>query len=493
MEEKIRKILSEKDENIVQFNLINNTNQNQFIDLFDTSNLTVVPTSSTTNPPTSQTSVSTSLLSYRGFTINPLNGDMFLSSQTGVVRVYDLNGVLITNIPLLFQAGNSTYCISNNTLYVTSQNSTDVAVIDCATYTVIQLISGFVSFLRGAEYSPIANQVYVLTQDVVNPVQVIDCNSNTIIATPVSPPFSLPLGITYNSLQNQMYVALTNIPSIGIYDCNTNLLISTVPLLLSPHSLTFCPTNNSVYIGYQGLGVNQIDVLNCNTNTIIASIPYVSVSSVIFDGVFASPLNLLYIINTTDNSIYEINPTNNTISNTIIPTNPFTTFNPTVINYNNFTGNLYVGNAGKFYLFAGALTPFYISGSSNYNSFVLNLNNEPIDIKMIRLLVQNQEQLYNEIQFTKIDSNGNQIFFPQFPITKIDTEQDQANISEIEFNGLVFDGRTYINQYQLNPNETVSVEIYYKQLDLTSASRTYPIFFKPKVQLKEYIKKELNL
>ena len=42
-------------------------------------------------------------------------------------------------------------------------------------------------------------------------------------------------------------------------------------------------------------------------------------------------------------------------------------------------------------------------------------------------------------------------------------------------------------------NVIVSFEIYYTQLDLTSASATFPIFFKPKIQLKDYIKNELNL
>ena len=138
-------------------------------------------------------------------------------------------------------------------------------------------------------------------------------------------------------------------------------------------------------------------------------------------------------------------------------------------------------------------TPYYISGSANYNAFVNNLNNEPIEIQMIRLLVLNQDQLYNQLQLTTIDSNGNQIFLPDFPINKIDINQEQGNISEIELKDVVFDGRTYINQYQLNPYESLSFEIYYIQLDLTTATPTYPIFFKPKIQLKEYIKKELNL
>jgi hypothetical protein len=133
-----------------------------------------------------------------------------------------------------------------------------------------------------------------------------------------------------------------------------------------------------------------------------------------------------------------------------------------------------------------------IRGSSNYNSFVNNLNNEPIFIQIIRLRVQNQEQLINQLQFTKIDANGHQFFTPEFPIIKIDTHQKQGNIASIDMKNLVFDGRTYINQYQLNAFESVSFEFYYKQLNLSSATSNLPLLFKPKVQLKEYIKNKLN-
>ena len=133
-------------------------------------------------------------------------------------------------------------------------------------------------------------------------------------------------------------------------------------------------------------------------------------------------------------------------------------------------------------------TPFFIGGSTNYNTFVNSLNFEPIFIDEIRILTQNQTQLYNQVQFTKIDSNGNQIFFPEFPINEVSAYQQQGNIASLKLNGLVFDGRTYINQYVINPNQVVSFEIYYKQLDLTSASPSFPIFFKPKIQLIDYIK-----
>lgn len=128
------------------------------------------------------------------------------------------------------------------------------------------------------------------------------------------------------------------------------------------------------------------------------------------------------------------------------------------------------------------------SGSTDYNFFVKSLNNEPIFVYLFRLFTINQAQLYNQVQIAKIDSNGNQLFFPEFPITKVDSNQQQGNIANIELNGLVLDGRTYINQYAVDFEETVTLEVYYKKLNLNSASNSYPIFFKPKIQLLDYLK-----
>ena len=158
--------------------------------------------------------------------------------------------------------------------------------------------------------------------------------------------------------------------------------------------------------------------------------------------------------------------------------------------YNSVTNSMYISGS-LFSVVTFTATPFFIGGSVNYNTFVNSLNNEPIFIEEIRILTQNLTQLNNQVQFTKIDSSGNQIFFPEFPINKIDIEQNN-NIANIRLYGLVFDGRTYINQYVINANQIVSFEIYYKQLDRLSATPTFPIFFKPKVQLKEYIRKDYS-
>jgi hypothetical protein len=243
-----------------------------------------------------------------------------------------------------------------------------------------------------------------------------------------------------------------------------------------------------MYVGSKFFSV--VFVIDCNTNTIISTINLGGVIPFLF--AFDYTQNNFYISSFSTN-VAVINCTSNSLTSTIV--NPSASIG---ISFDDLSNSVYFVSQGTNNIQQVTTTgitasPYYISGSVNYNYFLNNLNNEPVQIQMIRLVVQNQEQLYNQVQLTKIDSNGNQIFLPDFPINKVDTMQEQGNISKIELKDVVFDGRTYINEYQLNGNETISFEIYYTQLDLTSASATFPIFFKPKIQLKDYIKNELNL
>ena len=198
------------------------------------------------------------------------------------------------------------------------------------------------------------------------------------------------------------------------------------------------PITNQIFISdISGIGAKQYSVIDCNTNTLIST-----------------------------NTLSGSGDTYGVI-------------------YNPLTDSIYISGS-LFSVVTFTATPFFIGGSTNYNTFVNSLNYEPIFVDEIRILTQNLTQLNNQVQFTKIDSNGNQVFFPEFPINKIDVDQNN-NIANIILDGMVFDGRTYINQYVINANQIVSFEIYYKQLELFSASYSFPIMFKSKVSLKKYI------
>jgi hypothetical protein len=289
-----------------------------------------------------------------------------------------------------------------------------------------------------------SNEIYYF-DNTLNLLQKIDCSTNTIV--PIN--LSLPNLFTSNGLpyyNGYLYVYSNSTNIIDIVDTNTDTFFNSITI---PAIYTF----NPLYSAINPI-TNQLFITDFNLNRQFAVIDL--------------PTNTLVSVNT----LSGIGGTYGVI-------------------YNSLTNSMYISGS-LFSVVTFTASPFFIGGSTNYNTFVNNLNFEPIFIEEIRILTQNQTQLYNQVQFTKIDSNGNQIFFPEFPITKVDSYQQQGNIAGLQLNGLVFDGRTYINQYVINPNQIVSFEIYYKQLDRFSATPTYPIFFKPKVQLKEYIRKDYN-
>jgi YVTN family beta-propeller protein len=491
MEKKIQKLLDNKYENLVQFNVANTTSNPIFVDLFNTSDLSVIPNTSTYiyPPNTIFNSFGTpiGLDTFQDLANNPITGDVYASFGSSNVQKYDSNGVLISTLNILGSIAISriNYNSNNNNLYASDNANGDIYVINCNTFTLITTITTSFTGVFISSFDSVNNSIYYTNN--TTSILSVNCNTNTSIT--IGSPYIFNLNfVEYNSINNQLYIG-TSVNSCVIYDISTTTF--SPPILSFPTStrtFNYNYFNNFMYVG--SLSTSDVYVIDCNTNTIISTINIGGILPLLF--AFDYNLNNFYISSFTNN-VALINCNSNTLVNTI--TNP----SPSIgIVYSNINNSIYFVSQGtndiqQITTTGITTTSYYISGSANYNAFVNNLNSEPVQIQMIRLLVQNQEQLYNQFQLTKIDSDGNQIFLPDFPINKIDTNQEQGNISEIELKDVIFDGRTYINQYQLNAYESISFEIYYKQLDLTSATLTLPIFFKPKVQLKEYIKKELNL
>jgi DNA-binding beta-propeller fold protein YncE len=496
MEENIQKILDEKYENVVQFNLINTTNQNQFVDLFNSADLTGIPFNlSPIYTPNTLTGTFNYAFTGGYFSLNQSNGDIYVGNAfSNLLYVYNSNGALITSIsigfPFVNTTRNITYNPSNNYMYVSQLTSANVSIIDCSNYTLLTTIPLPNPVIQGA-FCTNNNSMYFTST--AGFVYVLD--SFFLITTiPVSPQ---PLAIVYDSTHNRMYFPDVINVDLNYVDCSTNTYVNiAVPLplfsIVGQYGASFCNLNDIIYFPF-GISNNTLCLFDTNTNTFLPNLSFGgtgTANNVVFD----SNQNLMYASFgfSTEYIIY-FNPLTNTQIGSIS-----SSFTSPVIGFNNFNNQLVSfdqsSNFFETYTTANVYSsPYFVTGSANYNAFINNLNNEPVFIQMVRLLVQNQDQLNNQLQLTKIDSNGNQIFMPNFPINEVSAYQQQGNIGEVAFKDIVFDGRTYINQYQLNAYESMSFEIYYKQLDLTTATATYPIFFKPKVQLKEYIKKELNL
>ena len=447
MEEKIQKILNEKFENEVQFNVTNATSSSVFIDLFNTSDLSVIPNSPNyINPP------------------NSVIGNIgFISPFSSIV-------------------------LSNNGLIYAVDGSATILIINPAT----NLVVGFIiigSIIGWITYNPINNTIYV-SINVSNSIIVIDCNTNTIITTillPVAPDFS-----AFNSQQNTLYVTMPN--DLFVIDCNTNTIITSIPLICD--FIQYNSTNNLIYTTDTTGSV--INIINCLSNT-ITGIIILNIPTTMF---YVSLTNILYVANNSGTELGVIDCSTNTLlssvpipvitggvlgfasldTNTsnvyfgtslgctiVISTNTNSIIDFFIVDaFSSIGTSVFLSSTNEIYFacpFSQTLTfittigiatnPFFISGSSNYNAFVNNLNSEPIFIQMVRLITQNQQQLNNQLQITTIDSNGNQTFTPYFPINNVDVMQNVQNISDVSFDNMIFDGRTYINSYELNPFETI--------------------------------------
>jgi hypothetical protein len=330
-------------------------------------------------------------------------------------------------------------------------------------------------------YIPNTNSIYLsITLSTIR----INCSTNTI-----SPTTLLPYDdFAFNSTNGLVYAVENSFGTFVVINPFTDIIIQTI-FISTATTIGINSNINTPYAYISDIITGDIYIYNWNTGnsffgTLIPSVGNIGRS------VYDSFTNRVYFGTNTGNLL--IINSDNTFQTSFISLSFLLT---EVINPNLnllYTATPFTNNIFQITTLGITATPYYISGSANYNAFVNNLNNEPVFIQMIRLLVQNQNQLTNELQLTTIDSNGNQIFMPNFPINEVSAYQQQGNIGEITLKDIVFDGRTYINQYQLNPNESLSFEIYYKQLNLPSATPTYPIFFKPKVQLKEYIRKDYS-
>ena len=119
MDKSIQQLLNKKDENVVQFNLVNTTNQNQFIDLFNTDNLTPYTTAlNYVFPPNTSTSTF-GAGTYQRVAINTSNGYLYATDGSANVNGFDTNNNnlflfnLILPTPVILLVYNSI----NNTFY----------------------------------------------------------------------------------------------------------------------------------------------------------------------------------------------------------------------------------------------------------------------------------------------------------------------------------------------------------------------------------------
>lgn len=235
----------------------------------------------------------------------PTNNKMYVpdGGNLGLVYIIDCSASTFTTLNLFYDFQytynfTGVYNSIKNTLYVSVVDSdtgtiNNILEIDCATETIIDVISGFTNS-QSIDFNSNDNIVYV-TDTQVDTISVIDCVTNTV-TTGIT--INNPIYIQYNSVDNTLYVTYDTDDILGVIDCNTNTLTTTITgFTVGLYYMAYNPINNKIYAPVDSPFDRYLYVVDCNTNTISASI---FLSQRIVQPIYDINKNVLYVTQTTD-------------------------------------------------------------------------------------------------------------------------------------------------------------------------------------------------
>jgi YVTN family beta-propeller protein len=447
---------------LVEFDLVNPTNTDVTYDLFNTTTLSLVPTS-----PTSTVQLPPSFVSYEtpnigardGIAYNPVSNTVYAILNNDTIQV--LNEALTVGIATLTVGGadfrNLAYDSANNRMYVTDFIGNSVTVVDCNSNTIIANIPVGIN-PSGIAFIPTNNTVYVCNTT-SNDVSVIDCSTNTVIATVAVGTF--PFGVAYNSLNNTVYVTNNTSSDISVIDCNTNTVITTILVANPPREIAYNSVNNRMYVRVQV--IDSVVVLNCFINLFIATIALPSTPRQIL---YIPSFNLVYV-NTTSTGTRIIDGDTNVLSPFVIPVGD----KPTGIAYNTNNSSLYIPRddvVATITIVSSLSAPpnAYITGSFDYNQFIQDIINNPVCVERVVVVSQNTRNFNQVINVVSKDANGIECQFPFIPSLSVGMNQFQNGIGKVDFldSCLVLGVNQYFSNFLNVANSIVKVLLIYKQL-----------------------------
>jgi len=111
-------------------------------------------------------------------------------------------------------------------------------------------------------------------------------------------------------------------------------------------------------------------------------------------------------------------------------------------------------------------THFYITGDTDYNMFVRDTFSNPKKLQRIKLFVQTDDDLNNNIQLTRRGANGFSCSNYKCPDTTIFVAQAQGKIAQVEIEDFVLDKSSFIN-YTIPSGSTIKWLMYYEEYKLS--------------------------
>jgi hypothetical protein len=467
-----------KARNQARFKLINTTEDPIYFNLFDSVTLSTVPEVEDVVTPAN--SFSTSFTPPTAGTLNvgvaTNNNRLVLSSAaSNDVYVYNTSYTLLATIAVGSNTAQMAYNPSNNRMYVASFGSAQLHVIDCTSNALVTSVA-LAAQGGGLCYNSTNNSVYI-TIPSTNQVQVVDCSTNTVTSSISTD--NDPRSVVFIPSSNNVYVGCNNI-GLGKIICSTNTYSSTTATFSDePISMSFNFENGLIYIVRTG-GVYEVTLFDVSTESLVSSVSIPNLNGNGLVGGFLNSLSQTFyvvpqVIGAFTEKVYLIDCYTNLLTLGVdVPVTANTIGIVSNVSFNTNSRRAYIGTAidGDVYEFTTVSitnTPLVVAGTSGYNAFIQNILNEPVLVRGIRIKTETEEQMDNEWNIVHKDSTGQIYGFQRFPMLDISAYQEQGDITNVKFkNGLILDGRTYFENYKIDPFTSVSLVLYYEQYNLSN-------------------------
>ena len=89
--------------------------------------------------------------------------------------------------------------------------------------------------------------------------------------------------------------------AVLVLNCITNTVVFTIPLGVNPYGITYDSLNNTMYVG--NYGVNTVNVIDCNANSVIYTITVGSLENQPYELAYSTINNAIYVSSHSDSTV----------------------------------------------------------------------------------------------------------------------------------------------------------------------------------------------
>jgi DNA-binding beta-propeller fold protein YncE len=353
-------------------------------------------------------------------------------------------------------------------MYVGDSLGATIIRIDCATNAIVgvPIIPTVVPQTAGLTYNSVNNSMYVV--GLGGPIMCeISCVTN--LATP----FFIVVGAAFlqraafSPVLNRIYVTDSITNNVFTIDCLTNLtILATVTGLVGLQSISLCSSNNSVYmLGFTSNNVIGLDTL---TNILTPIIPVLANNPA---DICYNPINNLLYVTKLTNQVAIIDPVTNTVLSFFLSGITSTA----IIVYNDISNSVGLlangGAAGEYVAFVPIAPPSAVvtlNGGFTLTDIYRDLQGKSFLLEGVKMIVNSIDQLANNIIVSQKTITGNDELLQFQPLNYVSPTNPNALIIDAADFNIMVDRNTNVD-LTINPLSSLVISFTIgRQVDNTT-------------------------